>query len=58
MVDAFHFDYNFNGFDVDDHICTYNNLHTIWQAMTSSALVMAPEDVYNMNNIGLLDLFA
>ena len=25
-------------------------LHTIWQALTSLALVMAPEDVYNMDD--------
>jgi len=47
---CFHFGYNFNNFNVDDYVYTLQILHIIWQALTSSALVMAPEDVYNMDD--------
>ena len=50
--ECFHFGYDFNNFGVGDHIYTQNNLHTIWWALTSFALVMALEDVYNMDETG------
>ena len=50
---CFSFWYEFNAFDVDNYICTPNNLHTIWWALTSSALFIAAEDVYNTNKTSL-----
>ena len=44
----------FQRFGVDDHISTQKkNVHAIWEALTSSASVMALEDVYDMDAIGL-----
>jgi hypothetical protein len=56
VADAFHFGFKFNNFGVVDDICTQNNLLTIWQTLTSSALLMVAKDLSNMDEIGLFIL--
>ena len=54
MTDAFHFGYAFNDLvlmTTSPH--KKKNVHAIWEALTSPASVMALEDVYDMDAIGL-----